>query len=73
MFNFELNSTNDLKREGKTFYWASFFLPKSSKKMQGFFILFVDILMMLLIKIIKIKQTISKIQLRKLRITKEIK
>ena len=35
MFNFELNSTNDLKREGKTFYWASFFLPKSSKKNAG--------------------------------------
>ena len=31
MINFELNPSTDLKREGKSFYWASFFLPKSSK------------------------------------------
>ena len=31
MINLELNSSTDLKREGKSFYWASFFLPKSSK------------------------------------------
>ena len=27
----ELNPSTDLKREGKSFYWASFFLPKSTK------------------------------------------
>ena len=31
MTNLELNPSTDLKREGKSFYWASFFLPKSSK------------------------------------------
>ena len=31
MINLELNPSTDLKREGKSFYWASFFLPKSSK------------------------------------------
>ncbi len=31
MIDLELNSSTDLKREGKSFYWASFFLPKSSK------------------------------------------
>ena len=31
MINLELNSLTDLKREGKSFYWASFFLPKNSK------------------------------------------
>ena len=35
MKNLELNSTKDLKREGKSFYWASFFLPKNSKKNAG--------------------------------------
>ena len=30
-----LNSSSDLKREGKSFYWASFFLPKDSKKNAG--------------------------------------
>jgi len=31
MIDLELNSSTDLKREGKSFYWASFFLPKNSK------------------------------------------
>ena len=31
MINLELNPSTDLKKEGKSFYWASFFLPKSSK------------------------------------------
>ena len=35
MINLELNSSTDLKREGKSFYWASFFLPKSHKKNAG--------------------------------------
>ena len=35
MIDLELNSSRDLKREGKSFYWASFFLPKSSKKKAG--------------------------------------
>tara|TARA_B100001057_G_scaffold134599_1_gene134049 strand:+ start:658 stop:1539 length:882 start_codon:yes stop_codon:yes gene_type:complete len=35
MIDLELNSLEDLKREGKSFYWASFFLPKSSKKKAG--------------------------------------
>ena len=35
MINLELNSTTALKKEGKSFYWASFFLPKSSKKNAG--------------------------------------
>ena len=35
MNNLELNSTTDLKKEGKSFYWASFFLPNSSKKNAG--------------------------------------
>ncbi len=35
MIDLELNSLTDLKREGKSFYWASFFLPKSSKKNAG--------------------------------------
>ena len=35
MIDLELNSSADLKREGKSFYWASFFLPKSSKKNAG--------------------------------------
>ena len=35
MIDLELNSSKDLKREGKSFYWASFFLPKSSKKKAG--------------------------------------
>ncbi len=32
MSNLELNAMTDLKKEGKSFYWASFFLPKDSKK-----------------------------------------
>ena len=35
MIDLELNSWKDLKREGKSFYWASFFLPKKSKKNAG--------------------------------------
>ena len=35
MINLELNSMTALKKEGKSFYWASFFLPKSSKKNAG--------------------------------------
>ncbi len=35
MINLELNSSVDLKREGKSFYWASFFLPKRTKKNAG--------------------------------------
>jgi len=35
MIELELNSSTDLKKEGKSFYWASFFLPKSSKKNAG--------------------------------------
>ena len=35
MIDLELNSSTDLKREGKSFYWASFFLPNSSKQNAG--------------------------------------
>ena len=35
MNNLELNSTIDLKREGKSFYWASYFLPKKSRENAG--------------------------------------
>ena len=35
MIDLELNSSIDLKREGKSFFWASFFLPKSYKKNAG--------------------------------------
>ncbi len=35
MKNLELNSTIDLKRDGKSFYWASFFLPKNSRNNAG--------------------------------------
>jgi len=35
MIDLKLNSYADLKKEGKSFYWASFFLPKSSKKNAG--------------------------------------
>ena len=35
MIDLELNSSTDLKRDGKSFYWASFFLPKNSKKNAG--------------------------------------
>ena len=35
MIDLELNSSTDLKSEGKSFYWASFFLPKNSKKNAG--------------------------------------
>ena len=35
MKTLKLNSYVDLKREGKSFYWASFFLPKNSKQNAG--------------------------------------
>ncbi len=35
MKDLQLNQTTDLKREGKSFYWASFFLPKNSRKNAG--------------------------------------
>ncbi len=35
MIDLELNSSIDLKREGKSFYWASFFLPKRYKTNAG--------------------------------------
>tara|TARA_B100001057_G_scaffold377747_1_gene383041 strand:+ start:141 stop:1022 length:882 start_codon:yes stop_codon:yes gene_type:complete len=35
MIDLQLNSSTDLKKEGKSFYWASFFLPRSSKKNAG--------------------------------------
>ena len=35
MIDLELNTSTDLKKEGKSFYWASFFLPKSSRKNAG--------------------------------------
>ena len=35
MESLELNPIIDLKREGKSFYWASFFLPKKTKKNAG--------------------------------------
>ena len=35
MIDLKLNSSVDLKKEGKSFYWASFFLPKSYKKNAG--------------------------------------
>ena len=35
MIDLELNSSKDLKIDGKSFYWASFFLPKSYKKNAG--------------------------------------
>ena len=35
MMELELNSFADLKREGKSFYWASFFLPRNSKIKAG--------------------------------------
>ena len=35
MIDLEPNSLKDLKREGKSFYWASFFLPKSYKENAG--------------------------------------
>ena len=35
MKELKLNSNLDLKNEGKSFYWASFFLPKNSKKKAG--------------------------------------
>ena len=35
MIELELNSLADLKREGKTFYWASFFLPRNLKTKAG--------------------------------------
>ncbi len=31
MEDLKINSTKDLKKEGKSFFWASFFLPKNSK------------------------------------------
>mgnify|MGYP001207292930 CR=1 FL=1 len=35
MKNLKINSISDLKKEGKSFYWASFFLPKKSKEQAG--------------------------------------
>ena len=35
MIDLKLNSSADLKKEGKSFYWASLFLPKNSKKNAG--------------------------------------
>ena len=35
MKKLELNSVEDLKKEGKSFYWASFFLPKYSRIKAG--------------------------------------
>ena len=35
MKKLELNSVEDLKKEGKSFYWSSFFLPSHSKTMAG--------------------------------------
>ncbi len=35
MIDLKLNSSADLKKEGKSFYWASFFLPKRYKKNAG--------------------------------------
>ena len=35
MIDLKLNSSADLKKEGKSFYWASFFLPKNFKKNAG--------------------------------------
>ena len=35
MIELELNPLTDLKREGKSFYWASFFLPRNSKIKAG--------------------------------------
>ena len=73
MIDLELNPIKVLRKEGKSFYWASFFLPKTSKKTQVFSTQFVDILMILLIKIVKIKLFISKNQLMKLETIKTTK
>jgi len=35
MIDLKLNSSVDLRKEGKSFYWASFFLPKSYKENAG--------------------------------------
>ncbi len=35
MIDLKLNAYADLRKEGKSFYWASFFLPKSYKKSAG--------------------------------------
>ncbi len=35
MIDLKLNSSADLRKEGKSFYWASFFLPKSYKENAG--------------------------------------
>ena len=35
MIDLKLNSSSDLRKEGKSFFWASFFLPKSYKKNAG--------------------------------------
>ncbi len=35
MKDLKLNPIKDLKKEGKSFYWASFFLPKKSKENAG--------------------------------------
>ncbi len=35
MKHLKINSTHDLRKEGKSFYWASFFLPRKSKLEAG--------------------------------------
>ena len=35
MKELKINSIDDLKNEGKSFYWASFFLPKRSRVNAG--------------------------------------
>ena len=43
MIDLKLNSSADLRKEGKSFYWASFFLPKSYKEKSSDKILFLNI------------------------------
>ena len=71
MIDLKLNSSTDLRKEGKSFFWASFFLPKSYKKNAGSFIFeyFDDIAD----KHTKTNLTILKTQLRKLKIIKTIR
>ena len=42
MKDLKINEIKDLKNEGKSFYWASFFLPKENKKMLEYFTQFAD-------------------------------
>ena len=65
MIDLKLNSSADLKRKAKVFIGQVFFYQKVTKKMLALFIQFVDILMILLINIVKIKLSILKIQLKK--------